>query len=296
MPARKPDFFIIGAPKCGTTSLASWLSAHPQVCMSRPKEPHYFSPNPTRPIRTLAAYERCFAHAQPQHAAIGEASTHTLYYPDAIEAILHYQPQAKFIVCLRNPCEMAISLHNMLFHSREHGTGDFIAAWNSTEEVFNNLHDRTYRLGDMYRDLCELGRHYEALARLVPAGRLLAVVIDDMIAHESDELGRVADFIGVRRSSAPFPRENAGKTDRVLWLREAAEWLARAKRRLGLARSLGIGGRILRANQVRGAGVAALTPEIRAVLADHFMPDIALLGRLLGRDLSHWTAPALERT
>jgi Sulfotransferase family len=42
-PERFPDFFLIGAPRCGTTSLSSYLANNPQVCFSRPKEPHYFS-------------------------------------------------------------------------------------------------------------------------------------------------------------------------------------------------------------------------------------------------------------
>jgi hypothetical protein len=39
----KPNFFIIGAPKCGTTSLSVYLSEHQEIVMSNPKEPHYFS-------------------------------------------------------------------------------------------------------------------------------------------------------------------------------------------------------------------------------------------------------------
>ena len=42
-PERFPDFFLIGAPRCGTTSLSRYLADNPQVCFSRPKEPHYFS-------------------------------------------------------------------------------------------------------------------------------------------------------------------------------------------------------------------------------------------------------------
>ena len=40
---RKPNLFLIGAPKCGTTSLASYLSDHPQIFVSDPKEPHFFN-------------------------------------------------------------------------------------------------------------------------------------------------------------------------------------------------------------------------------------------------------------
>lgn len=49
----KPNFFIVGAPKCGTTSLAHWLAGHPQVFMSPVKEPHFFNTDYQRYLNSL---------------------------------------------------------------------------------------------------------------------------------------------------------------------------------------------------------------------------------------------------
>ena len=73
--APKPNFFIIGAPKCGTTALSEYLRSHPSVLISEPKEPHYFSTDiDTRyAIRDLEGYRACYAGASAAHQLIGEA-------------------------------------------------------------------------------------------------------------------------------------------------------------------------------------------------------------------------------
>jgi hypothetical protein len=40
---RFPDFFVVGAPRCGSTAFCRYLAKHPAICFSRPKEPHYFT-------------------------------------------------------------------------------------------------------------------------------------------------------------------------------------------------------------------------------------------------------------
>ena len=58
----KPNFFIIGAPKCGTTSLHNYLKSHSQITMSNPKEPHYFSKDiKNGGIRNIEKYADCFS-------------------------------------------------------------------------------------------------------------------------------------------------------------------------------------------------------------------------------------------
>ena len=78
----KPSFFIIGAPKCGTTSLYRYLTLHPNIIMSIPKEPHYFSDDINNGrISELEMYLNCFNHVDEKGRikAIGEASTLYLY-------------------------------------------------------------------------------------------------------------------------------------------------------------------------------------------------------------------------
>lgn len=109
---KKPNFFIVGAPKCATTSIAQRLSEHPQVYMSPIKEPHYFNTDTKyNSCRSLQEYQRLFAGVTSNHLAIGEASTGYLYSKVAVENIEKYSPGARYIVCLRNPIQMAVALH-----------------------------------------------------------------------------------------------------------------------------------------------------------------------------------------
>ena len=67
----KPNFFIIGAPKCGTTSLHNYLKSHSQITMSNPKEPHYFSKDiKNGGIRNMRNTD-CFSHGKRNAIAIG---------------------------------------------------------------------------------------------------------------------------------------------------------------------------------------------------------------------------------
>ena len=85
---KKPNFFILGAPKCGTTSLASWLSEHSDVFMSPIKEPHHFcSDFGYKEYRSHQRYLSLFRKANEQHRAIGEASATYLYSKVAVKNI-----------------------------------------------------------------------------------------------------------------------------------------------------------------------------------------------------------------
>ena len=114
---RKPNFFIIGAPKCGTTSLSAWLGDNPQIFMSSMKEPHFFNSDDRQAVRTFDEYEALFRGATEEHVAIGEASVWYLSSAEAVSAILRYQPEAKFIVMVRNPIDMAPTLNGEMLLS-----------------------------------------------------------------------------------------------------------------------------------------------------------------------------------
>ncbi len=160
---KRPNFFILGAPKCGTTSLASWLSAHPNIFMSTPKEPRYFNTDyaaPDRP-RSLEKYEQLFAEATPKHKAVGEATTGYLRSEKAVPAILKYAPSARFIVCLRNPIEMVQSVHAQLVKKGTEIEVSFERAWALQEvrrrgySIPKTCHDSKVLL---YGQACTLGK------------------------------------------------------------------------------------------------------------------------------------------
>ena len=102
------DFMIIGAMKCGTTTLAEILSNHPDVCFSRQKEPHFFSKN-TNWRNCLEEYQSLY---QPNGQQIcGEASTTYTFYPqyNACPEIYQFNPNLKLIYMMRNPVDRVVS-------------------------------------------------------------------------------------------------------------------------------------------------------------------------------------------
>lgn len=103
----KPNFFIVGAAKSGTSSLVKYLDQHPQVFFSPVKEPCYFLHGIG--INDYKEYLSLFSKSS-QSKAVGEASTGYLYAPYSASEIHSMYPHAKIIIILRNPVDMAISL------------------------------------------------------------------------------------------------------------------------------------------------------------------------------------------
>ena len=107
-----PNFFIIGAPKSGTTALGVYLGEHPDIFMCDPKEPQYFTFDLPghRGVRTWEEYQALFPDQDRNVHAVGEASVWYLYSKVAVQEIATYRPDARLIVLLRRPDEMFLKL------------------------------------------------------------------------------------------------------------------------------------------------------------------------------------------
>ena len=292
---KKPNFFIIGAPKCGTTSLAAWLAQHPQVFMSPRKEPHHFNTDMKNHLtRPRSMYERLFAGAKDSHIAVGEASTWYLYSDVAVPNILEYNPDARFIVCLRNPVEMAPSLHEQCrFAAHEH-IADFAAAWALREE---RHHGRAVSFWCRepkqlsYGRACLLGSMLERLYERVPRQNVLALLLDDMRGDAGREYRKALAFLDLmddRRRD--FPVENAAKEPRFIFVQHIARLGYWVKLRTGITRSYGLA-RMNTRPRPRVPLAAGLIREVE----EYYRADIAKLEALLGRDLSHWFRASARR-
>jgi hypothetical protein len=289
----KPNFFILGAPKCGTTSLAAWLAEHPRIYMSPTKEPHYFNSDHKRYLNSLEGYERLFADATENHLAVGEASVWYLYSTTAVPNVLAYNPVARFIVILRNPIDMAPSLHEELVFTGREDVVDFERAWELQEQ-----RRRGENLPRMvvepkfvqYRDLCSLGQQVERLLGLVPRERVKMILLEDVAKDPAAVYRDVLRFLGVPDDSrAEFAVLNQAKTRRWPGLLVVAWLVTSLKKLLGIERGFGLWTRIDAKNRVERPRTA-VSPQMRQTLRNAFAADIALLQRLIGRDLSCWLA------
>ena len=324
-----PDFFIVGAPRCGTTSLSSYLRKHPQICFSRPKEPHYFSK--LAPSFGLAGIRdmylgRCFANYDPAvHQAIGEGSVSYLYSVEAIETILSFNPQARFIVMLRNPLEMLPSFHARMLFILQEDEASFARAWELQEARARGERLPRHCLDPELLRYHDIARYAELLQRLfsiVDRERCLVLLFDDFISEPRAVYERCLAFIGVPSDGrSVFPTRQPSRSYRYAWLqrlvypplgnmiRFAAEVERRASARRGTQRRKARSRRsVIRRLRKRlrdwntlKVKPEALSPAMRDTLREAFAADVENLGMLLQRDLSHWlrppvaTAPAADQ-
>lgn len=298
----RPDFFIIGAPKCGTTALSQYLREHPRIGFSEPKEPVYFCadfPDAVAFSDDHDYLEKCFGHCLGKDfAAVGEGSTTYFYSPAAIMNILAFQPRARFIVMLRNPLEVVPALHAEKLLGLEEDVQDFERAWHLAEERRRGnkvpKHCPDPRLVD-YPALGRLGMNLQRIFGQIPEERRRVIVFDDFVADTRRIYREVLDFLGVPDDGREdFPKVNERKEIKNPRLYRLGHRPPSAlmgavhavKSLLGVER-LNILPR-LRAWTLRPARPNPVSPAMRGVLKAEFAEEIMLLEKLLDRDFSHW--------
>jgi len=296
---KRPNFFIIGAPKCGTTSLAKWLGDHPGIYMSPIKEPNYFNTDDkTCFVRSLRQYEALFHSARESHIAVGEASAWYLFSREAVPNILRYNPESRFIVMVRNPIEMANSLHQQELYSGNEAVKDFALAWDLQFKRARGLEIPRFCIEPkrlLYGPACKLGEQIARLYSMVPKERVLVIALDDIKENARREYLKVLEFLGVPDDGrTEFPVYNPAKTRRSPLLGKAivlfGRTAGRIKRTVGIQGGLGILNTLNKLNTVRSPR-PPLGKEMWFKLAAYFESDIELLSELLGRDLSSWLYP-----
>lgn len=307
-----PSFFLVGAPRCGTTSISKYLARQPQVCFSRPKEPHYFNRATVESLARIRAeyLDRYFPHYDPQqHSVVGEGSVSYLYQPEAIRRILALAPDARFIVAVRNPIDMLRSYHYRMLYLLEEDTEDFIAAWN-LQEARAHGEGIPPRCSDprllLYREVASLGKQVRQLQELAGADHCHVIVNDDLKNKPGEVYRDLLHFIGVDdgagaipvgEDQVEFPQRLRSKSYRWRWLHvllykppaAVVKTVERSEvRRKGRPSALKrLRKRLLKFNRLE-RDPPPFHPDTRAMLRETLAEDMATLGALIGRDLSHW--------
>lgn len=296
-----PNFFIVGAPKCGTTALYEYLSPHPNIFMSPVKEPHFFATDlgiyPE--VKTLPDYRRLFAEATDAHTWRGEASVYYLRSQVAIPNIRQYNPDARIIAMFRNPVDMVYSLHSQLLYWSEEVEPDFEVAWRLQERRRQGLDLPPASRGGFlvqYAEVGSFGTQTERLLAAFPREQVKLILYDDLAASPQAVYDDVLGFLGVPHDGrTTFPRINDNKRAKVTWLRNFIRKPPPSLRRSYRSLKQAVGGRwmdaikqgVITRNTVKERRVP-LSPAFRRELVDAFRDEVALLGRLMDRDLSHW--------
>lgn len=288
-----PNFFIIGAPKCGTTSFASWMSEHPKVYLSPIKEPHYYNTDSGhRNVLTKREYDELFKDAKNDHIAIGEASVYYLFSQTAVPTIENEVHGAKYIVMLRNPVEMAPALHEQkLFSGSEH-IESFKEAWDlqpfraRREKISRFCRDPNLLL---YGEVCKLGKQLERLFNHVPRERIHIIFLDDLKEDPLNQYLLAQEFLSLPIiSKTSFGIKNKAKERRWPALRKLIRIANDTRRKLDLPKpKLGIMTYLDSINTTTRTR-PPLTKDELEMLKEYFHSDIKLLEHLCRRDLSAW--------
>jgi len=291
----KPNFFVLGAPRCGTTALCQYLKDHPEVHFSDPKEPSFFHTDfgPLhRKCHTLEEYLRTFDPERMARAkAVGEGTVWYLYSREAVPNILAFNPGARFLVMVRDPIDLAHSLHALLLWGGEENEPSFERAWRLQEarSLGRSVPGTATDLKPLlYGDVASLGAQLERLFSLVPRERVLVVTYDDFRDDPAEEYSLVLGFLGLAPDErTAFPRVNKHQRLTFPVAARPLHWARMLKLNLGIRRSLGIW-RLASSLLSRPDHRPALDPELREEMAEFFRDDVQKLASLLGRDLSHW--------
>jgi hypothetical protein len=234
---RLPDFFIIGAQKSGTTSLHRYLQRHPDVFLSDPKEPHFFS-RPGDWPQGEEGYRALFAGAGTAKA-VGEASTtYTMYpfYPEVPERLTKLVARPRLIYLLRDPVDRMRSAYQ---HALAGG-------------VETRPLDLALRADPRYLLTSSYSLQLERWLARVPRERILLLDFDRLLADPIPLINQTLAFLGVDEHLTPeVPAEafNPSSTKRAprTWWRLLGEGLRRAEAGERLPRQVTASERLARA-------------------------------------------------
>ncbi len=293
-----PNFFIVGAPKCATTAMDTYLAAHPDIYMSPRKEMHFFArdlrPDPDGVV--AERYRRAFSGVAAERI-VGESSVFYMLSEVAAREIAAFQPQAKILIMLRDPIEVIASHHSQIVYEGYETETDLARAL-ALEESRRAAHaGRALTIPEKvlhYRDVVRFADQIERFHAHFPRDQVHIVLFDDVRRDLPGVYEGVLRFLGVDPGFRPeFEVRNANKEVRNRafhsFLRQTPDWVTRSARILLPSQAVRdrLRSRLKRLN-TRFTRRSPMPSELRQRLAVDLRPEVEHLERLLDRDLSHW--------
>lgn len=292
---RKIDFLIVGAQKCGTTSLYHYLGQHPRIFLPKTKEIRYFASDEF--YQQGEKYLDMFYQELAQEQVIGGAYVHLMAFPRVPKRIHEYNDKMKLISLLRNPIDRAYSA--FWFARRQ--------CW-ETAETFEQAVDIELQRRPVQKKSpidCRYlahGHYYTYLMRLIELfghAKVKILLTDDLLHQPENVVRETLQFLGVEPELEGMDvrrMQNRAKMPRFRLLPQLLQnpqaWHNRAARSIVpqniryIFRRM-VTKRLIRLNE-RNFSYPEMIPETRARLQVYYQKHNENLTRLLGRELDHW--------
>tara|TARA_B110000240_G_scaffold198093_1_gene256344 strand:- start:1509 stop:2372 length:864 start_codon:yes stop_codon:yes gene_type:complete len=284
----KVDFFIVGAPKSGTTSLYHYLNQHQDICMSLIKEPNYFSSEElndqglyykAKVISKLESYHKIFIQ-EKDHQLLGEASVSYLFYQNVPLKIYKYNPTAKIIILLRNPIERAHS-HYLMDYRLGHTKI-------SLDAILNDSSVKDHAL--LYQQYIELGFYYNQVKRYVDVfghDNVCVMLYDQLKENNEDLTNNIIRFLNVDLNhginfKTPYNRSKSS-TNKIIQKLYSLTFIRKSVSFLFPNSIISYINKIFFNNKEN-----SLSTRLEDKLYNLYSEDILLLEKMLKIDLSSW--------
>ena len=202
---KKPNLFIIGAPKCGTTFLYHYLKEHPDIYFPDFKEPHFFGSDL---IRRHGAYNLNLEEYQnlfkTDKKVIGEASTFYIFSKESAKEIYNFNPKAKIIIMMRDLVDLVHSMHSQFVFSGDEIVEDFKEALDLENERLNgrNIPDQTTVLNKLFyiNNILSLPQNIKSFIDYFKEDNIKFIFLDDIKNNPNKVFFDTLKFLNVDTS------------------------------------------------------------------------------------------------
>jgi hypothetical protein len=309
---KKPNFFLVGAPKCATTAMAGFLGQHPDIFIPEMKEPHYFGsdlsfrrnfvrgPEWFRP--TKEHYLDMYAPVT-QEKMLGDASVLYLYSREAPRELKLFCPDAKIIIMIRNPIEMVYSLHSHWLYNLNEDIADFETALEAEPERKKGhaIPSNAYWIdGLIYSQVGLFSKHINRYLSEFGTENVHIIVHDDMKSDMGAEFHKLMQFLAVDDEFKPnLSQVNTHKEIRSKRLQSliinppdilqmVATPLIQVPQIRKLLKLAATGINVAKKRR------RPMTAQAAQKLRGYYAEEIDTLSLVLNRDLTHWGKTVYE--
>lgn len=292
---RYPDFFIVGAPKCGTTALAAYLEQSENINFHR-KEIHYFGKDLefNRPRVNLDDY-LAYSQSFPKDNLLGDASVYYLFSKTAAKEIYDINPNAKIIICLRNPIDFVQSLHAQLVSNADENELDLETALELEESRLNGKNVPWYAHpvhALRYTEMAKFSGQVKRYLEIFPKENVKVVFLEELSKDANSVTQSVFSFLGMEPpSELSLNVVNPTTTVRFKWVKVFHKTVLPADGRVRkivpkfFLRPIDF---ILFRIMSKKATKRVMSQSLRLRLREKLSEDVLKLRSVLGNELSVW--------
>lgn len=292
----KPNFFIVGAPKCGTSAMNHYLSQHSDIFMAE-KEIHFFGADLKLKVKLdKSKYLNCFKNAA-QEKILGEASVWYLFSKTAARQIKDFSPNAKILIMLRNPIEVVHALHSQFLLPANEDVFDFEIAVKLDEERKKGIRlpvSADWFERPLYKDAALFSEQVKRYFDVFNRENVHIVLYDDFLANTEKTVSDVLQFLGVNPElEIRYDVINSNKQIRVFSIhRFLKNPPTRIKKVVRVVLPFKKVRYLLRYHLINlniyEKKRTPISEQFSNELKVFFANDIISLGKLINRDLSSW--------